>query len=971
MERKFEDALPIGVFKIDSANKILYLNERAKEILSLSDEDLKKGAYFNALIDAKDRKRYFAWLDKVENEEETEDEVLNFRTGGRFLGKYKINAFLSREKERNLIKGFVCDFEKEYKAIDEKNVIDERFNLLLEKIDEAFVAVDRNGVIAKANESFARIVGRDISEITNKNVYDFISENVSYEEGRSRIIALANDLLSREGSAKREVEFRGKVYEIKTYSKVADYGTAAFIRDITEEKKRLIEVLRSEEAYKSLIENALIGIAIIIDEKIVYSNASFKETFLSAGFDKADGNIFDFFEADYAKELKEYLRFILETKSSAESISLEINKEKKKWLEFRAAKIEWGKENALIAFVRDISDFKTAYQALKESETKYREIIKYAPAGVYEIDLKSGKFLSFNDAILRYTGYEKEEFAKITAFDLMTPESVEKFKKRTAKVLTGQKINPLAEFQIRRKDGKLRWISIFSNYLTDENGEPKTARVIAIDVADKKKARWELENAKRLAETIARETPILIWRIDKSGTLKFFKGQLLEALGFDDAYIIGEDFREAFEDYPDLRGAFEKIYAGETERAFFEKDGREFEIIAIREFDEQKEFVGVSGVLKTAGEEKLKDKIALERERLESALNFLAEGVFILDGNGIISFANDSAAEMSEFEKGELIGKSIFELQIEGGFSQEIIRRVVEKKEKAFAEATFRKKTGEEIAARLAISPIEGKNRGETEIICSAIDVGERIRERRETKRLKEKMESEIDKKNRLFSAVANELMNPLTVILGLTKVMSEDLNSLPIEEIESLSKAMNLASFEAMRLIDNLTVWAKKELGVLSVKFRKRILRETIGKCFSSLEKNVAFVDIKLSNNVAIDKEAYYDEDSLRTALRNILYAEIKYRETDASLNADAFDLGDAIAVAIWSGTLKPDKEFAEEVLSKGGFIDELEKFMPETILSTARDLVEINGGEIGASRNGGILIVFSLPKEKRRPGD
>lgn len=57
----------------------------------------------------------------------------------------------------------------------------------------------------------------------------------------------------------------------------------------------------------------------------------------------------------------------------------------------------------------DIGQRVIAEAALAESEKKYRELVKYARAGIYEIDFRTKKIVTVNDAMTVLSGYSREE----------------------------------------------------------------------------------------------------------------------------------------------------------------------------------------------------------------------------------------------------------------------------------------------------------------------------------------------------------------------------------------------------------------------------------------------------------------------------------------------------------------------------------------------------------------------------------
>ena len=75
-------------------------------------------------------------------------------------------------------------------------------------------------------------------------------------------------------------------------------------------------------------------------------------------------------------------------------------------------------------------EHKRTAEALKESEERYRQIFNIAPAGIYEVDYRTGKLVKANDAVCEYTGYTHDELLSMNGIDLLTKKSQEKFLNR-------------------------------------------------------------------------------------------------------------------------------------------------------------------------------------------------------------------------------------------------------------------------------------------------------------------------------------------------------------------------------------------------------------------------------------------------------------------------------------------------------------------------------------------------------------
>jgi PAS domain S-box-containing protein len=140
---------------------------------------------------------------------------------------------------------------------------------------------------------------------------------------------------------------------------------------------------------------------------------------------------------------------------------------------------------------------KTAGEALRESEAKYRQLFEYAPAAIYEIDLITGKLISVNAVGCEYSGYTKEEFLELRAWDFLTEQSLIKQLERQDKIMRGESVPDIAETEIIAKDGR-EICGLINSRLEYENGKPVRVTTVFHDITEKKKLEQELFKAQKL-----------------------------------------------------------------------------------------------------------------------------------------------------------------------------------------------------------------------------------------------------------------------------------------------------------------------------------------------------------------------------------------------------------------------------------------------------------------------------------------
>ena len=135
---------------------------------------------------------------------------------------------------------------------------------------------------------------------------------------------------------------------------------------------------------------------------------------------------------------------------------------------------------------RDITERKKAERVLRESEEKYRTTLQSIEEGYYEIDL-AGSLTFFNNALVRFSGYSKEELMGMNSRGLMTEEAAKKMFQIFGEVYqTGEPASPF-DWEMIRKDGTKRFIETSVSLVQDSKGNSTGYRGIARDITDRKK----------------------------------------------------------------------------------------------------------------------------------------------------------------------------------------------------------------------------------------------------------------------------------------------------------------------------------------------------------------------------------------------------------------------------------------------------------------------------------------------------
>jgi two-component system sensor histidine kinase/response regulator len=160
--------------------------------------------------------------------------------------------------------------------------------------------------------------------------------------------------------------------------------------------------------------------------------------------------------------------------------------------------LEFKGQGYISAFARNITERRRIERALREAESKYRDIFENAVEGMFQ-STPAGEVIRCNPAMVRIYGYDSaEEFksAVIAGRVYVEAGQREKFVRSIQEQgwLTG------FESQVYRKDGGIIWTSEKARIVRDEKGEILYYEGFVEDITERKRIAEELHSAKEAAE---------------------------------------------------------------------------------------------------------------------------------------------------------------------------------------------------------------------------------------------------------------------------------------------------------------------------------------------------------------------------------------------------------------------------------------------------------------------------------------
>jgi PAS domain S-box-containing protein len=196
-----------------------------------------------------------------------------------------------------------------------------------------------------------------------------------------------------------------------------------------------------------------------------------------------------------------------------------------------------GSEVIRLVRIIDITRYKRAEEARKESELRYKELIINANDIVFLTD-KNGYFTYINPVGLRISGYDRDEVIGKHFTDLIAPESRLSAKRFYAIQFQRRTRNTYFEYAFYTKHGKR--IDVGQNVqLILQDGEVIGFQAIARDITERKQMMAMLEERERLYRAAYDDNPLMLFTLAKDSTILAINQSGAQQLGYEATELIG------------------------------------------------------------------------------------------------------------------------------------------------------------------------------------------------------------------------------------------------------------------------------------------------------------------------------------------------------------------------------------------------------------------------------------------------
>lgn len=703
----------------ESEEKFRSIAEQSKDLFALTDDvgmityaspismrlfgvgpDEMVGKHFTSFLDESVvQKAVNEFKDAVEKGIDTVnlELVMKRKDGSLFIGELNGTRFNVESKGGVLVT--IRDITDRKKGENELRESESKFRTIIEQSSEGFTLTDEKGKIIEWNSSQQKITGLNKSEVLGEPLASVMVRLQSPEKRNENEIVRINKLLEEALKNGKSYLF-GRSFEIEILTpdkqKRLVLQTAFPIEtekgfrigsvtiDVTESRAQELELKKSEERFRALIQNSNDGI-VLLDQsgKIIYeSPAVLKINGYNVG-DRDGKPIFDLLHPDWVPTVHKLLEEINSEPSKAISVQVKIQSKSNgwRWIDVNAKNMmDIEGVNAIVANIRDITEKKEIEESIKILVHTIRSTSE--AICITDID---GIIIYVNDAFVKVYGYlENELIGKNIdiVHSSIVDESVYKsiYLETSTKGWQGEIINI-------RKDGSEFPVYLSSSAVRDEGGRVVAHVGIASDITERKKSEDAIRESEARWRTMMESAPGLVHLINKEGKILFINQP---TPGFKKDEVEGSTI------YQYVKPEIAKFMSEQVAKVFNHSETVSFEVPAAGPYGEEAWFACTIGPVKKGDKinqaimhslniserKEAENALRTSEERYKAFIEYSSEGISRVEvippvslelsireqaeaffKNAIIAECNNAFAKMYGFERAEqLVGMKVYDL---------------------------------------------------------------------------------------------------------------------------------------------------------------------------------------------------------------------------------------------------------------------------------------------------------------------
>ena len=620
--------------------------------------------------------------------------------------------------------------------------------------------------------------------------------------------------------------------------------------------------------------------------------------------------------------------------------------------------------------IRSLIRIKRNYEALQESENRYKQFFNNSPAVTFLVEPGTGFIIDANEPACAYYGYTREELTTKRIFDihLMPVEKVKELREQIS-------LEKKGHFHSSHKlaGGEIRDVEVYTNLINIKGRELLYTNVY--DVTASKQTKRELveseEKFKQLVELAIDGIFVETKRgeiLDCNGAAcRMFGYSKEEMVGLTIADLVPEDFAKTL---PEIITPEETTGDTAVERVNKKKDGTLFPTeISTKLFSLGGEERLIAYVRDITENKRAQEALKASEENFRALFEHTLDGILVLDFEGNILSANEAVAKMTGTPLEKVIGSNIYNF-----LTPESKATAAEDQVNVYNDRGGYLSSYKIHSSKGETLWIEGLGtrimyRGSPANIVVIRDIT--VRKQAEETLINAKMAAEEANrtKSEFLANMSHELRTPLNSIIGFSDLISEGAPGPLTEKQSRYIEFISVSGRNLLRIINDILDLSKAEAGKIELEKEEFCVAKSIDKVISTMLPQTKEKNITLSHKPGTRAlTAYADPSKFEQIMYNLLSNATKFTNEGGSIDVYSEKSEEMVRITVRDTGIGISEENLDKIFNPFVQIDSSMKRSFEGTglgLALVKKFVEMHGGNISVeSKPGeGTAFFFELP--------
>jgi PAS domain S-box-containing protein len=295
-----------------------------------------------------------------------------------------------------------------------------------------------------------------------------------------------------------------------------------------------------------------------------------------------------------------------------------------------------------------------------------------------------------------------------------------------------------------------------------------------------------------------------------------------------------------------------------------------------------------------------KQTLLESEEKFKSLFNLLPLPAVFTDyeSSRIIDF-NNKLLELTGFTKDELLHKTAVSLGlVDQSFRNNILSVIHNKGLAGGVEVSF--PTPKNGIMHFLLSSTKFNLKGEEKLISTLLDVTQNKKQMEILKESEKKLSKLIATKNKFFSIIAHDLMDPFNTLLGFSHILTEAIINDEKKESQEYANYITQAAQKIFNLLQNLLIWSRTQSGNINLNPALVNMDDLIHNSVKLLELRAKNKKIAIRIITEKNLKAFLDVNMISTVIRNLAMNAVKFTENGGSVTIKAKSINNGINISV-----------------------------------------------------------------------